>query len=197
MRRDRTDALASENSYPLSKSAALVAAGIGAVGLGREALLAASPCGGCDLCAHRDGSAGHVALSCGAGSAFDRGVLQLAGIITIVLKLRGAQKQFPGQMWALWWQRRPLFRVQNTVISPAGAALGMTTGRARVRVTPGPQATLEQRLGMLEDSYTNHHDGGQSPPMMKGACGCLWGRVPVRETSSERSLLVWRSHPDS
>ena len=36
----------------------------------------------------------------------------------------------------------------------------------------------------------NHHDGGQSPPMMKGACGCLWGRVPVRETSSERSLLV-------
>jgi hypothetical protein len=43
----------------------------------------------------------------------------------------------------------------------------------------------------------NHHDGGQSPPMMKGACGCLWGRVPVRETSSERSLLVWRSHPDS
>ena len=40
-------------------------------------------------------------------------------------------------------------------------------------------------------------NGGQSPPMMKGACGCLWGRVPVRETSSERSLLVWRSHPDS
>ena len=33
--------------------------------------------------------------------------------------------------------------------------------------------------------------------MMKGACGGVSGRVPVRETSSERSLLVWRSHPDS
>ena len=44
---------------------------------------------------------------------------------------------------------------------------------------------------------TNHHDGELSPPMMKGACGGVSGRVPVRETSSERSLLVWRSHPDS
>ena len=82
------------------------------------------------------------------------GILQLGGIITIVLKLRGAQRQFPGHMWALWWQRRPPFRVLNTVISAAGAALEMATGRARGRVTPGPQATLEQRLAMLEDSYT-------------------------------------------
>ena len=57
----------------------------------------------------------------------------------------------------------------------------------------GTSSRLLRRIGPL----TNHHDGGQSPPMMKGACGCLWGRVPVRETSSERSLLVWRSHPDS
>ena len=43
---------------------------------------------------------------------------------------------------------------------------------------------------LTKPSIANHHDGGQSPSMMKGACGCFWGRVPVRETLSERSLLV-------
>ena len=47
----------------------------------------------------------------------------------------------------------------------------------------------------LRTGVANHHDGELSPPMMKGAYGSVSGRVPVRETSSERSLLVWRSHP--
>ena len=36
---------------------------------------------------------------------------------------------------------------------------------------------------------SNHHDGELSPPMMKGACGGVSGRVPVRETSSEAAVL--------
>jgi hypothetical protein len=37
--------------------------------------------------------------------------------------------------------------------------------------------------------WANHHDGELSPPMMKGACGGVSGRVPVRETSSEAAVL--------
>ena len=76
-------------------------------------------------------------------------VLQLLGVITIVLRLRAAQRQFPEQTLKRWWQRRPRFRTRNTVISAAGAMPSMVTGRARGRVTPGPQATLEQRLVMF------------------------------------------------
>jgi hypothetical protein len=39
------------------------------------------------------------------------------------------------------------------------------------------------------DGVANHHDGELSPPMMKGACGGVSGRVPVRETSSEAAVL--------
>ncbi len=86
------------------------------------------------------------------------GLFQLGGVITIVLKLHAAQRQFPQQTLKRILERRPRFRVQNTVISAAEAAMGMATGRARGRVTPGPQATLEQRLVMLEDSYTKLFD---------------------------------------
>ena len=90
---------------------------------------------------------------------FIGGLLQLGGVITIVLKLRGARRQFPGQTLALWWQRRPRFRQPKTVVMAAGAAsMGMATMSARGRVSPGPQATLEQRLAMLEDGYTKLFD---------------------------------------
>jgi hypothetical protein len=90
---------------------------------------------------------------------FVGGLLQLGGVITIVLKLRGAHRQFPGQMLTVWWQHRPRFRQQKTVVMAAGAAsISMATGSARGRVRAGPQATLEQRLAMLEDSYTKLFD---------------------------------------
>jgi hypothetical protein len=80
---------------------------------------------------------------------------QLLGVITILMRLRAAQRQFPGQTLKLWWERRPRFRVRNIIVSAAGSAMSMATGRARLSITPGPQATLEQRVAMLEDSYTN------------------------------------------
>jgi hypothetical protein len=85
-------------------------------------------------------------------------LLQLLGVITIAMRLRATQRQFPGQTLARWFQRRPRFRVQNTITGAAGASLGMATASARGRVSPGPQATLEQRVAMLEDSYTRLFD---------------------------------------
>ncbi len=118
-------------------------------------------------------------------------VLQLLGVITIVLRLRAAQRQFPEQTLKRWWQRRPRFRVRNTVISAAGSAISMATGRARGRVTPGPQATLEQRLAMLEDSYTKLFDevGGLGNEIRRRGdelSNKLHAEVAAREASDKK-----------
>ena len=84
--------------------------------------------------------------------------LQLLGVVTIVMRLRAAQRQFPGQELKGWWVRRPQFRVRSTVVSVAGTVMSMTTVRAEARVSLGPQATLEQRLAMLEESHTKLAD---------------------------------------
>jgi hypothetical protein len=89
---------------------------------------------------------------------FVGGLLQLGGVITIVLKLRGAQRQFPGQTLKEWWQHRPRLRQQKTVVSSVGVVIGMATVSGRGGVSAGPQATMEQRLAILEDSYTKLFD---------------------------------------
>jgi len=86
------------------------------------------------------------------------GLFQLGGVITIALKLHAAQRQFPQQTLKRILDRRPRFRIKNTVIAVGAASMGMATMSARGRVSPGPQATLEQRLAMLEDSYTKLFD---------------------------------------
>jgi hypothetical protein len=85
-------------------------------------------------------------------------VLQLLGLITILLRLWATQRQFPGQWWRRWWQRRPRLRGLHSVISQHGAATGFTSGRARGRTTAGPQATFEQRVAMLEENYIKLFD---------------------------------------
>jgi hypothetical protein len=85
-------------------------------------------------------------------------VLQLLGVVTIVMRLRATQRQFPGQMLNLWWLGRPQFRVRNRVVSATGTVTSVATVRAEARVSLGPQATVEQRLAMLEDSHTKLAD---------------------------------------
>jgi hypothetical protein len=85
-------------------------------------------------------------------------ILLLLGLVTIVLRLWAARRQFPEQWWRRWLQRRPRLRARHIVISATGAALGISSGRARARVTLGPQATLDQRVAMLEGSYTKLFD---------------------------------------
>jgi hypothetical protein len=85
-------------------------------------------------------------------------ILQLLRLVTIVLRLWAARRQFPGQWWRRWLQRRPRLRARHIVISATGAALSFSSGRARARVTLGPQAQLEQRVAMLEENYTKLFD---------------------------------------
>jgi len=119
-------------------------------------------------------------------------VLQLLGLITIVLRLRAAQQQFPEQMLKHWWQRRPRFKAQNTVIIAALMANDSAdTASFRARVTPGPQATLEQRLAMLEDSYTKLFDevGGFGYEVKRRTdelSGKLQDELTAREAADKR-----------
>ena len=57
----------------------------------------------------------------------------------------------------------------------------------------GP-SRLSSRTCSTINQQANHHDGELSPPMMKGAYGSVSGRVPVRETSSERFALKFGGH---
>jgi hypothetical protein len=86
------------------------------------------------------------------------GGFQLVGVITIVLKLRGAQRQFPQHTLKRILERRPRFRQQNVVVSAAGTSMSMASGSMRARVVAGPLATLAQRVAILEDSHTKLFD---------------------------------------
>jgi hypothetical protein len=77
-------------------------------------------------------------------------IFQLGGVITIALKPHAAQRQFPQQTLKRILERRPRFWQQNTVISAARASISMASGSMRGRVAPGQQATLGQRVAMLE-----------------------------------------------
>ncbi len=119
-------------------------------------------------------------------------VLQLFGVSMIVLRLHAAQRQFPGQTLTRWLQRRPPFMGQNRVISPAAGTLTLSaTGKAQVRVSPGSQATLEQRLAMLEDSYTKLFDevGGLEIEITRRSeelSNKLHAEVAAREANNKR-----------
>lgn len=82
--------------------------------------------------------------------------LQLAGIATVAFQARSAQRQFPGYTLGAWLKTRPpLFRPQHRIVELTGIASGFGSGGARMTITPGPSATLEQRVVMLEQGQAN------------------------------------------
>jgi hypothetical protein len=118
-------------------------------------------------------------------------VLQVLGAITILPRLRAAQRQFPAQWWRQWWQRRPLLRAQHIVISAHGAAFGFSSGRARARVTAGPPATFEQRVAMLEENYIKLFDevGGLDNELQRrtdGLSAKLQAEASAREAGDKK-----------
>jgi hypothetical protein len=85
-------------------------------------------------------------------------VLKLLGVVTIVMRLQATRRQFPGQLLKLWWRGRPQLRVRDRIVSATGTVTSVATVHAEARVSLGPQATVEQRLAMLEVSHTKLAD---------------------------------------
>ena len=114
------------------------------------------------------------------------GGFQLVGVITIVLKLRGTQRQFPQHTLKRILERRPRFWQQNTVISAAGTSISMASGSMRGRAVAGSQATLEQRVAILEDSHTKLFDEvGSLGNEVKRRSDELTGKLGAEATARE------------
>jgi hypothetical protein len=99
-----------------------------------------------------------------ASSCLERGIrfsgtgLQLIGVILFAVGLRDTRRAFEDQptTWQgikQWWARRPQLIPKHVTLEAAGAAMGIAGGSARMRVTPGPNASLEQRLAVLEGGH--------------------------------------------
>jgi hypothetical protein len=85
-------------------------------------------------------------------------LLQLLGVVTVALRLRAAQRQFPWQAVTEWLKRRPRFGVTHQILSAGTVSIGVGTMRARMRVGAGPLSSLEDRIGVLEKNYANLFD---------------------------------------
>jgi hypothetical protein len=84
--------------------------------------------------------------------------LQLIGVILVGIGLRDTRRAFEDQptTWQgikQWWAGRPRFRPQHITLEARGAAMGVGGMSARARVIAGPNASLEQRMAVLEREH--------------------------------------------
>jgi hypothetical protein len=89
--------------------------------------------------------------------------LQLLGVSLVAFGLWETRQAFEDQPTIFgkinhWWSRRPTFGPTNITIEAAGASFGMSFGSARMRVSPGPNTPLDQRVAMLEQQYVSLSD---------------------------------------
>ena len=128
------------------------------VALGRQFALASGARGDCYRRTRNDGSPSDLALPRGAGSAAHGRAAPDWRSHNDCAQAPGRAPAVPGETLAQWWARRPRFVRRAIVMTAAGASISIAAGSMRGRVTPSPQATLEQRVAMLENSYTNLFD---------------------------------------
>jgi hypothetical protein len=88
--------------------------------------------------------------------------LQLLGAITVIVSLWGTQSTFkdllPLKRLRRSWRERPRFAPQSRVLSAAGMSIGLVGGSARGRVDLSRDATLGDRVKMLEQKYNSLFD---------------------------------------
>lgn len=84
--------------------------------------------------------------------------LQLIGVILVGIGLWDTRRAFEDQPTAWegikqWWAGRPRFRPRHITLEASGALLGVAGMSARASVTAGPNASLEQRMVVLERGH--------------------------------------------
>jgi hypothetical protein len=84
--------------------------------------------------------------------------LELLGVLTVALGIRDTRRAFDDSptMWQAIkqrWDGRPRFGPKNVVLAAEGASFGTSFGSARLTVRAGPNATIEQRIDLLEQNY--------------------------------------------
>jgi hypothetical protein len=89
--------------------------------------------------------------------------LQLVGVILLGVGLRDTRRAFEDQptTWQgikQWWVGRPRFGPRHVTLEAGAAAIGIGGMTARARVSPGPNASLEHRVALLEREYSSLFD---------------------------------------
>jgi hypothetical protein len=84
--------------------------------------------------------------------------LQLVGVILLGVGLRDTRRAFDDQptTWQgfkQWWSGRPRFRPQSVTLNASAALIGIDGMSARATVSPGPNASLEDRVTILERKH--------------------------------------------
>lgn len=89
---------------------------------------------------------------------FDGFVLQLFGLVTIIIGITGTRKLFGlpglGAQFLEWLAQRPRLRQgTRTIRGVGGLASATASGRGKLRSTVGPDASLEERVRVLEANF--------------------------------------------
>ena len=84
--------------------------------------------------------------------------LQLIGVILVIIGLRDTRRAFEDQptTWEgikQWWTDRPKFPLQHVALDAQGVAVVAVGVASRMRVTAGPDASLEHRVAVLERQH--------------------------------------------
>jgi hypothetical protein len=84
--------------------------------------------------------------------------LQLIGVILVSIGLRDTRRAFEDQptTWEgikQWWTDRPKFPLHHVAFEARGVAVAAAVASARMRVTAGPNASLEHRVAVLEREH--------------------------------------------
>jgi hypothetical protein len=86
-------------------------------------------------------------------------VLQVLGVVTVYLNLRGTRILFgrPNSARSIvaWWARRPRLQPKGRILAAAAIVLGADTMSARATLGLGANATIEERVALLEKKYTS------------------------------------------
>ncbi len=83
---------------------------------------------------------------------------ELIGVILVSIGLWDTRRAFEDQptTWEgirQWWTDRPKFPPQHVVLEARSMAVATAGASARMRVTAGPNASLEQRVAVLEREH--------------------------------------------
>jgi hypothetical protein len=89
--------------------------------------------------------------------------LQLIGVMLIGIGLMDTRRAFEDQptTWESikqWWMGRPRFKPRHIKLEAAGLGIGVGGMSARMRVSAGPNASLEQRVAALEREHATLFD---------------------------------------
>lgn len=89
--------------------------------------------------------------------------LQLLGVVLTGCGLRDTRRAFEDQPTLMghlrnWRAKRPRFAREHHELQTEGVSLSVSVGSARLKIAPGPNTPLDERVSLLERQYSSLSD---------------------------------------